>query len=645
MTWFGIGILFIPVRNALDFGSSQPDASHPRRDQTPHIQSTPTPSEWPPSDADNLDAESADDGSDYVSEEENAFVHDERENSPSSSENRAASSPVVLDTTQTEALSSHPPAPTPAQRQNPNFERKPERQSTPPSSPEFHPTSSAPIIASAESNDLSRMSPAPVSHPAHVRTPESPSIIPDTSYKLQSSLPSHTPVKASEVRRRVPYPNSPPPPDPNQSGERILVPNSDTSMSASQGVSQESQVLSLSHKTNTRVDIDHRLPSPAESHSDCEDADVIAASTKVSDIAVEDDGDIPVVAEANELRDQDRHLDQDKMQELKTSVAECLQEHWLDDDDAQTDAILSGNPPPQPRFEECEVERDEDPIRLTKTRITSGSRSSCLASQSNSPIVANHATSDSKSTAAHVHQQSAELTDSPSRSHTPIDSVNPGCTSSRPGEHNPENWAAPSFLSSKTCESKDMSKVDAPRPRVSESNATTSNLRGAETSLRGQDRSRHTLIEHQDNAQPTASTSAIGVEKMSPALAQDGQVCIPRLNLSKGNKRPRDSFSRSPLDSVGDSQGLPKRRKVENSTDVESSRPSERRPAGESTQDTKGKKLKGLPVNFDSVPIDKTKGPELGWAKLHAILLRTGKFRTKEAEEAKEARWRMRKKG
>jgi len=180
---------------------------------------------------------------------------------------------------------------------------------------------------------------------------------------------------------------------------------------------------------------------------------------------------------------------------------------------------------------------------------------------------------------------------------------------------------------------------------VSESNATTSNLRGAEISLRGQNHSRHTLIEHQDNAQPTASTSAVGVEKMPPALAQERQVCMPQLDLSKGNKRPRDSLSRSSLDSVGDSQGLPKRRKVEDPTDLESSRPSERRRAGESTQDTKGKKLKGLSVNFDGIPIDKTKGPELGWEKLHGILLRTGKFRTKEAEEAKEARWRMRKKG
>src|SRR5262245_14500961 len=110
MTWLGIDFFFTQVRSALDFGSSQPGSPSPRANPT-----TPTPSEWPLSDVDNLDAGSDDD---HMSQEDNAFVRDEQEPPP---EDEINSSPV-LDTTQIEPSSSHPPAPTPAQRWNPNFE-------------------------------------------------------------------------------------------------------------------------------------------------------------------------------------------------------------------------------------------------------------------------------------------------------------------------------------------------------------------------------------------------------------------------------------------------------------------------------------------------------------------------------------------
>ena len=221
----------LPERHALDMDSSQPQMASPERKQSvPSIPTTPTPSEWPasqPSSRHHL----------HVSDMDVDAKPDSEPQPEDVSISQEVAFPAERQPAPSSKPSSHLSAPTPAQRPKPL----------------------SPSVSSSPLKGSSAPRPS-------IQTPSHPLSSP------RPSLPIH-------MRRRVPYPTPPVPPDPDISGfGRILVPNSDTSgqsQSQSQAYSERQHAsqpnfFSITSqdgscaRTNSQMPTSHEAEEPSQ---------------------------------------------------------------------------------------------------------------------------------------------------------------------------------------------------------------------------------------------------------------------------------------------------------------------------------------------------------------------------------------------
>ena len=202
------------------------------KEGVPPMPTTPTPSEWPTSPSSARDRQ-------VVVKMEVDSEHLNELQPSDASMSQEVDVLVNRQPTSSSKISSHLSAPTPAQRPKPisaTASLSPEKVTT---SPILHPsviTPSQPLSLFKNSSHLtaptSAESPKPSkptasSSPAKATSSSVPRPSTTTPSQPQSSPTSSLPV---HMRRRVPYPTPPAPPDPDVSGYgRILVPNSDTS--------------------------------------------------------------------------------------------------------------------------------------------------------------------------------------------------------------------------------------------------------------------------------------------------------------------------------------------------------------------------------------------------------------------------------
>jgi hypothetical protein len=674
-------------RNALDLDSSQPAQSPVEEHLVPDLrQTTPTPSEWPESEhgsqahlSSEIDAET-----DRVSQSPCSSFDENNFSIGGVSESiRAPSHPLSLD----DAHSDNEDIEISCQDANPEKQPDPvhegDENAVPPSllpypsSPNFPPFSSTsrPIFPDRDalrSHSPSSSSPCPPlqEHPKiaeiirRVPYPAPPSsldpnrteriLVPssDTSGSVSQGISQEQRSQLLSQRNSKSQSSQPPDEKPFLAEMHIshLVERKGTGSTSSRLLSTPS---SINKGKDLQPNVTQEVPLPPSYPR----AGERQASVSVS----EGDG-----SRFGDGVDGDGRMQQFK-REASASVVQDSEEDMLDDDDAETLSMLSGTATGQqsPSVNVVSATEGQDTKDVPATPANSPHPEVQLIDPKPVEARDNPESSSARATRSrqknHVLPKHSLQSVSPSAETDPVrkrisradqDSVQPW---RRNDDHDAVAWSAPSFLQAKgkgkavpttykhtlSGETSKAPSIPRKRSKISDNPEQISST-SRETSQqlsRAASRSHHSDQSSSSSHRPRSGviSSDQRQDKRNPPPVAD----VPFRDLSK-MKRSRNSVSssRSSIDSGGFiGQGPTKRRKLTKAVSPRALQ-AEGGPRKEEEATTSGrqlhpaKKLKGFMVNFDNIPIDTNKGPDLGWERFQDILKKTGHLRWKALQRS-----------
>jgi hypothetical protein len=534
-------------RHALDLNSSQPQIASPEWNHTPPPrQTTPTPSEWPPSSPSHRDVVlKMEVDSDSEDESRPMGVPMSQEAAIPSDRPSSSSRP-----------SSHISAPTPAQRPKP-------------------------------------LSPSASSSPAKVASSSAPLPSATTPSQPQSSPTSSLPV---HMRRRVPYPTPPAPIEPDTSGfGRILVPNSDTSgQSQSQSQARCEQLhasqsnflavlqdlpraqtnghLPARNKTDEPMGPPAHQPPLRPSQPDSYDGDRSSPEMRFQSDLVKQmqrsDANGHVEFEVVEHReqevDEEEEVDQlqsdDEQQDDGNVVEKQTRKRELSDDDAQIHAMLTKDSPqiPVPHADRAKASARTTPPPESSPQVNVEQDAGSSATRSPSQLA--YAASGSRKQARAASPSPILLPLNPA---PPIKAKDGDASSSRTNsksvevEHDVQAWTNPSFM-----QSANKGKVEA-EPVVHAAPAQGDRATSRSRALLLTSSSSKTSVSTDNSPQKLYAGAITSLFKNNSATGQTGRVNpLTAAGPSRPNKRDRDRLSES--SSRGDlASESRKKRKVE----------------------------------------------------------------------------------